>query len=212
MFKEVAEILKELEILKQRPGLFIALICVLTFLFSIKPILETLNSSSDFFSKMQYRKFLQYQEIFESSLACNENKNIAKAKIDSFHFKQLTGIDAGKELRNLLYLLVNNSQDKNIWMYIRCSIKYFKIEDGSLITREETTAEKISRYFYYLVAAVCLIPTFICIYLLIFVDLKSKTLITLFAFIFYLFSLLALQNTRYIDYLKKINKEISNNN
>ncbi|MEM7760606.1 MAG: hypothetical protein AAF298_21110 [Cyanobacteria bacterium P01_A01_bin.40] len=210
MLKNIIEILKELEIFKQRPGLFIALSCLLVFLFSLKPVLEALNSSSDFLNKVQSRKFIKYKEIFESTLASNENKNLAKEKIDSFHFKQLTGIDVSKDFRCLLCSLANNSQDKNIWLYIRHTIKYLKLENNSLIIRQETIAEKISHYFYYLIAIFCLILTFICIYLLIFIGLKCHSFITvLFAFIFYFFSLLALQNTRYIDYLEKIKQEIN---
>ena len=161
MFKDIADILQNLELLKQRPGLLVALVCIFAFLCTTKPIFDFLNSSYDFFHKIHYRKYLKYKEIYESSIANEENKSIAKAKIDSFQFKQLTKIDANKELRTRIILLANQAQDKNIWIHISSSIKYLTVEiDGDLVSiLPESTCEGIWRYLNYFFASICFMLT-----------------------------------------------------
>ena len=166
---ELYEILRQLKFITARPGFYIAFVCVLTFLFRLQIIFDFIRSSYDLFDKVSRRKYLKCREICEDSLASNESKNAAKAKIDSFHFKQLYGIYANEKLRAKLIKLANYSQDKKIWRHIRSSIRYLTIEKkGLLKIRSQDWLEVLLRYFFYVLAVISLFLTILCLYLLIF--------------------------------------------
>lgn len=208
---EVLKILENLEIFTARPGFYIAFVCALTFLFRLQIIFEFISSSYDLFDKVSQRKYLKFRAICEDSLASNENKNIAKEKIDSFHFKQLHGIYANEKLRDKLIELASYSQDERIWIYIRSSIRYLTInEKGLLEIRSETWLEALWRGILYFIAAISLSLTLLCLYLLIYKNLEFKLLmlITFSMVLFYSFTLLIAFQTSYTHSLKKIDQEI----
>jgi hypothetical protein len=204
---ELLEIFGKLEFLKEKPGFYIAFVCILAFLFRLKIIFEFVDSLYGFFDKVSQRKYLKYREMYEDSLTNNTNKNIAKTKIDSFHFEKLYGIYADEKLRVKLIELASYSQDEKIWRYIRSSRRYFEIDErGLLKIRLENLLEILWRYFLYILAATSFLFTLLCVWLLVFQNLDFKFLIfiTFLMVIFYILTILILFQTSYAYSLKKI--------
>lgn len=112
MLEYIIDLIQKTEILKEKPVWLIFTVFILAVLFKINSIIDAaskiFNSSLGFSDKIYKIKLSYYTEIYNSDLACEDNKNIAKKHIDEIHFQRLTGIDTNQETRRLLILLATN--------------------------------------------------------------------------------------------------------